>query len=209
MLLMFQSVLCDHKKILSIAAQLRFPISSATRRKAGPPPSLIALSRCVRMSPLWQSNSTHTRSARLRSRALKNLSSQILHRKRCSQIGMPAFLWIILTGSRRKPWIRHGSIILMSVHSWLVQDSGRKILVDPGVGNGKNRPYAPYFDRLNNPFLERFRRSASGPRTSTTSYSPFSTSITSAGTRAWKGDAGYLPFPTPDIYIFPYRVCVL
>jgi len=70
---------------------------------------------------------------------------------------MPAFLWIILTGSRRKPWIRHGSIILMSVHSWLVQDSGRKILVDPGVDNAKNHPYAPYFDRLNNPFLERLQ----------------------------------------------------
>ena len=209
MLLMFQPVLCDHKKILSIAAQLRFPISSATRRKAGPPPSLIAPSRCVRMSPLWQSNSTRTRSARLRSRALKNLSSQILHRKRCFQIGMPAFLWIILTGSRRKPWIRHGSIILMSVHSWLVQDSGRKILVDPGVDNAKNHPYAPYFDRLNNPFLERLQ--AVGVRPEDINYVLLTLLHVDhvGGTRAWKGDAGYLPFPTPDIYIFPYRVCVL
>jgi glyoxylase-like metal-dependent hydrolase (beta-lactamase superfamily II) len=47
--------------------------------------------------------------------------------------------------------------ILLSVHSWLIQESGRTILIDTGAGNGKKRPYAPYFDRLNNPFLERLR----------------------------------------------------
>jgi hypothetical protein len=47
--------------------------------------------------------------------------------------------------------------ILLSVHSWLIQESGRTILIDTGAGNGKKRPYAPYFDGLNNPFLERLR----------------------------------------------------
>jgi glyoxylase-like metal-dependent hydrolase (beta-lactamase superfamily II) len=47
--------------------------------------------------------------------------------------------------------------ILLSVHSWLIQESGRTILIDTGAGNGKKRPYAPYFDGLNNPFLERIR----------------------------------------------------
>ena len=36
--------------------------------------------------------------------------------------------------------------ILLSVHSWVIQEPGRTTLVDTGVGNGKNRPYAPYFD---------------------------------------------------------------
>src|SRR4029077_8478825 len=47
--------------------------------------------------------------------------------------------------------------ILLSVHSWLIQESRRTILIDTGAGNGKKRPYAPYFDGLNNPFLERLR----------------------------------------------------
>jgi glyoxylase-like metal-dependent hydrolase (beta-lactamase superfamily II) len=47
--------------------------------------------------------------------------------------------------------------ILLSIHSWLIRDGGRRILIDTGVGNGKNRPYAPYFNLLNNPFLERLR----------------------------------------------------
>src|SRR5215510_8167297 len=53
--------------------------------------------------------------------------------------------------------------IVLSVHSWLVQDSGRTILIDTGAGNGKIRPYAPYFDRLNNPFLERLQAAGIGP----------------------------------------------
>jgi glyoxylase-like metal-dependent hydrolase (beta-lactamase superfamily II) len=53
--------------------------------------------------------------------------------------------------------------LLMSVHSWLIQDGARTILVDPGVGNWKDRPDAPYFHRLNNPFLERLREAGVGP----------------------------------------------
>jgi glyoxylase-like metal-dependent hydrolase (beta-lactamase superfamily II) len=53
--------------------------------------------------------------------------------------------------------------IVLSVHSWLIRDSGRTILIDTGVGNGKVRPYAPYFDRLNNPFLERLQATGVEP----------------------------------------------
>jgi glyoxylase-like metal-dependent hydrolase (beta-lactamase superfamily II) len=53
--------------------------------------------------------------------------------------------------------------ILLSVHSWVIQEPGRTTLVDTGVGNGKNRPDAPYFDRLNNPFIERLQALGVGP----------------------------------------------
>jgi glyoxylase-like metal-dependent hydrolase (beta-lactamase superfamily II) len=50
----------------------------------------------------------------------------------------------------------------LRVHSWLIETGGRKILVDTGVGAMKQRPYAPYFDKLNPPFLENL--SAAGAR---------------------------------------------
>ena len=53
--------------------------------------------------------------------------------------------------------------ILMSVHSWLVQERGRTTLIDAGVGNGKRRPYAPYFDQLNHPFIEGLKATGVAP----------------------------------------------
>jgi glyoxylase-like metal-dependent hydrolase (beta-lactamase superfamily II) len=50
---------------------------------------------------------------------------------------------------------RAGGKVLMSVHAWLVQDRGRTILVDTGVGNDKPRPFTPDFDRLSGGFLDR------------------------------------------------------
>lgn len=45
--------------------------------------------------------------------------------------------------------------LLLSLHTWLVRDHNRVILVDTGVGNHKPRPFTPYFDGLRTPFLER------------------------------------------------------
>ncbi len=53
--------------------------------------------------------------------------------------------------------------LLMSVHSWLVRDQDRTILIDTGAGNGKNRPHAPYFDHLDTPYLERLRAAGCKP----------------------------------------------
>jgi hypothetical protein len=92
--------------------------------------------------------------------------------------------------------------ILLSVHSWLIRESGRTILIDTGAGNGKKRPYAPYFDGLNNPFLERLRAVGVAPEDIDYVLLTHFTSIMWAGTRGWKGEAGYLRFPKPGIY-FP------
>jgi glyoxylase-like metal-dependent hydrolase (beta-lactamase superfamily II) len=48
-----------------------------------------------------------------------------------------------------------GEHVLLSIHTWVVRDRGRTILIDTGAGNDKPRPYARYFDHLNAPYLER------------------------------------------------------
>ena len=51
---------------------------------------------------------------------------------------------------------------VISVHSWLVRWGGRTILVDAGVGNGKQRE-AALFDQLETPFLERLAAAGVAP----------------------------------------------
>lgn len=53
--------------------------------------------------------------------------------------------------------------LLLSVHSWLVCDCDRTILIDTGAGNGKARPDAPYFNHLDTPYLERLRAAGCEP----------------------------------------------
>ncbi len=53
--------------------------------------------------------------------------------------------------------------LLLSVHGWLIEDGKRTILVDTGVGSGKPRPFAPYFDKLTTPFLENLARAGVAP----------------------------------------------
>src|ERR1041384_1984997 len=43
----------------------------------------------------------------------------------------------------------------LSVHSWLIEIGGRKILIDTCIGNHKSRKYRPFWDNLNTPYLER------------------------------------------------------
>ena len=43
----------------------------------------------------------------------------------------------------------------LSIHSWLLEIGGRKILIDTCVGNHKSRKHRPFWDQLNTPYLER------------------------------------------------------
>jgi glyoxylase-like metal-dependent hydrolase (beta-lactamase superfamily II) len=71
--------------------------------------------------------------------------------------------------AKHPDWIQPGTMdeskehVLMSVHSWLIQEPRRTTLIDTGVGNGKHRPYAPFFDQLNNPFVERLQAAGVAP----------------------------------------------
>jgi glyoxylase-like metal-dependent hydrolase (beta-lactamase superfamily II) len=50
-----------------------------------------------------------------------------------------------------------GEHVLLSIHSWLVKEHGRTILIDTGAGNNKVRPYAQYFDHLQTPYLKHLQ----------------------------------------------------
>jgi glyoxylase-like metal-dependent hydrolase (beta-lactamase superfamily II) len=51
-----------------------------------------------------------------------------------------------------------GQHLLLSVHSWVVWNGGKTIVVDTGAGNDKARPFARYFDHLKTPYLARLRQ---------------------------------------------------
>ena len=67
--------------------------------------------------------------------------------------------------ARRMPesFAPDGLRVLLSVHSWLIRDRGRTILVDAGAGNDKDRPHARYFDRLRTPYLDRLAAAGVAP----------------------------------------------
>lgn len=51
----------------------------------------------------------------------------------------------------------------LNIHSWLVRQPGRTVLIDTGAGNDKVRPYAKYFDHLNTPFLNNLSDAGISP----------------------------------------------
>jgi glyoxylase-like metal-dependent hydrolase (beta-lactamase superfamily II) len=53
--------------------------------------------------------------------------------------------------------------LLLSVHSWLLQLYGHKILIDGCCGNQKSRPQRPAWHMLNTPWLDRLAAAGAGP----------------------------------------------
>ncbi|QWA10756.1 MBL fold metallo-hydrolase [Sodalis ligni] len=53
--------------------------------------------------------------------------------------------------------------ITLSVHSWLIDMDGLKILIDTGIGNHKPRPFSALFHQLENPFLQRLAAAGAAP----------------------------------------------
>ncbi len=54
-------------------------------------------------------------------------------------------------------------LIRLSVHSWLIQIDGRKILIDACCGNNKVKPGRPFWSHLNEPWLERLAAAGARP----------------------------------------------
>jgi glyoxylase-like metal-dependent hydrolase (beta-lactamase superfamily II) len=50
---------------------------------------------------------------------------------------------------------RNAGTFRESIHTWLVRFSGHTILIDTGVGNGKNLPATPQYNHLDLPYLDR------------------------------------------------------
>jgi len=53
--------------------------------------------------------------------------------------------------------------IKLSVHSWLMQIGKRKFLIDCCCGNNKKRPARPFWNMLNEPYLERLAAAGARP----------------------------------------------
>ena len=55
------------------------------------------------------------------------------------------------------------NIVNSAIQTWLLRSAGRTILVDTGVGNAKERPYAPVWGHLNTDFLADLARAGVRP----------------------------------------------
>jgi glyoxylase-like metal-dependent hydrolase (beta-lactamase superfamily II) len=53
--------------------------------------------------------------------------------------------------------------IKLSVHSWLLHVGGKKILIDGCCGNNKVKPGRPFWNMLNEPYLERLAAAGARP----------------------------------------------
>src|SRR3954467_15135207 len=51
----------------------------------------------------------------------------------------------------------------LSIHSWLLEIGGKKILIDTCVGNHKDRKHRPFWDQLNTPYVERLAAAGAKP----------------------------------------------
>lgn len=54
-------------------------------------------------------------------------------------------------------------IVNTAIQTWVLRSEGRTILVDTGVGNHKDRPYAPVWSRLETDFLANLARAGVQP----------------------------------------------
>ena len=55
-------------------------------------------------------------------------------------------------------------LIKLSVHSWLVQIGSKKILIDCCCGNNRPRPTRPFWNMLNEPYLDRLAAAGARPQ---------------------------------------------
>jgi len=55
-------------------------------------------------------------------------------------------------------------LIKLSVHSWLLQVADKKILIDCCCGNNKSRPTRPFWNMLNEPYLDRLVAAGARPQ---------------------------------------------
>lgn len=54
--------------------------------------------------------------------------------------------------------------LLLNVNTWVIRFNGKTLLVDTGIGNGKDRPFSPLFHRLDNPYLAKLAAAGIEPQ---------------------------------------------
>ncbi|WP_406060578.1 MBL fold metallo-hydrolase [Streptomyces sp. NBC_01077] len=60
-------------------------------------------------------------------------------------------------------WAPDSGSAVMALQSWVLRSGGRTVLVDTGVGDGRERPHSPHFHRRQDDFLGRLERAGIRP----------------------------------------------
>lgn len=60
-------------------------------------------------------------------------------------------------------WEPDSDMAMMALQSWVLRSGGRTVLVDTGVGNGRERPGSPHFHHRQGDFLARLARAGVRP----------------------------------------------
>ncbi|MFI9744309.1 MBL fold metallo-hydrolase [Streptomyces sp. NPDC052494] len=60
-------------------------------------------------------------------------------------------------------WAPDSDSAVMALQSWVLRSGGRTVLVDTGVGDGRERPDSPHFHRRQDDFLGRLERAGIRP----------------------------------------------
>lgn len=86
--------------------------------------------------------------------------------EKTSTSGSPQFLfpdWDPAVLDEHEHWLVPGCMdekhehLIRSIHTWVIRTKNHTILVDTAVGNDKERPLTPSFNRLKLPYLERLK----------------------------------------------------
>ncbi|MFF7443615.1 MBL fold metallo-hydrolase [Streptomyces sp. NPDC008122] len=60
-------------------------------------------------------------------------------------------------------WAPDGDSAVMALQTWVLRSGGRTVLVDTGVGDGRERPHSPHFHHRQDGFLGRLERAGVRP----------------------------------------------
>lgn len=66
----------------------------------------------------------------------------------------PASVWTDEAGWLVPRYLTESGAYRAAIQTWVLRTDGLTVLVDTGVGNGRDRPQAPAFDHLQTPFFE-------------------------------------------------------
>ncbi|CAM5451764.1 MBL fold metallo-hydrolase [Streptomyces narbonensis] len=101
-------------------------------------------------------------------------------------------------------WAPESDSAVMALQSWVLRSGGRTILVDTGVGDGRERPHSPQFHRRRDGFLGRLERAGVRPEdVDVVVNTHVHADHVGWNTRAGEGDGGWVPtFPNAE-YLVP------
>ncbi|GEB58342.1 MBL fold metallo-hydrolase [Streptomyces gardneri] len=101
-------------------------------------------------------------------------------------------------------WAPESDSAVMALQSWVLRSGGRTVLVDTGVGDGRERPHSPQFHRRRDDFLGSLERAGVRPEdVDVVVNTHLHADHVGWNTRAVEGDGEWVPaFPNAE-YLVP------